>query len=234
METFQRPPLAPLVADEISQSMDEIDRRYWPQIIGFRVARFIPPDIPVPRQRPYQLLELFKSYAKELYEAEASQYEPFRASRMYVTWLANLNNRIAVRLQEVYKHLDESDPDFLLGYHGISNLRIDADAREAMFKLGNQYTQGPAPSIIPVPPQVSSGQQPGNRERIEKFILKMTASGLKVKRKDIWQTAGYQDRTEFERFQRGDERNKAASLNFNRIINLELDDFRKQIEKLNR
>lgn len=131
MEPFERPPLPPLVADEISQSMDEIDRRYWPLIIEFRVARFIPSDIPVPRQRPYQLIEVFKSYAKQLYEAEVSRYVPFRTNRMYVTWLGNLNNRIAVRLQEVFKHLEESDPKSTLGYHGVSYLRIDADVRES-------------------------------------------------------------------------------------------------------
>ena len=233
MEPFQRPPLPPLVADQISQSMDEIDRRYWPQIIEFRVAKAIPPDIPVPRKRPHQLLELFKSYAKELYEAEASRYEPYRANRMYVAWLSNLNNRIAVRLQEVYKHLDESDRDSMLGYHGMSNLRIDADVHEVMFKLGNQYTQPSAATATAVLPE-SSEQQLSNRERIEKFILRMAASGLKVKRKDIWRVAGYNDPTEFERFQRGNERNKAATLNFNRILNLEPEDFRKQLVKPNR
>jgi hypothetical protein len=60
----------------------------------------------------------------------------------------------------------------------------------------------------------------------------MAASGLKIKRKDIWQVAGYEDRTEFERFQRGEERNRAASMNFNRILNLESADFRKLLAKL--
>jgi hypothetical protein len=170
MEPFERPPLAPLVADEISQSMDEIDRRYWPLIIEFRVARFIPPDIPVPRQRPHQLIEVFKSYAKELYEAEASRYESFRASGMYPTWLSNLNNRIAVHLQKVFHHLEESAPSATLLYHGIVYLRIDADVRELMFALGKQYTQGearpqiesskPAPvSLAAFPQEESIGRQ---------------------------------------------------------------------------
>lgn len=52
------------------------------------------------------------------------------------------------------------------------------------------------------------------------FIQKMAACGLHIKRKDIWMAAGCQDRTEFERFQRGENRNQTASINFNRILSL--------------
>jgi hypothetical protein len=140
MEHFQRPPLAPLVADEISELMDQIDKRYWPLIIAFRVAKFIPPDIPVPRQRPHQLIELFKSYAIELFVAEASHYGTFRSDRLYVTWLSNLNNRIAVHLQKVFQQLEDGNPNATLLFHGVNYLRIDADVREAMLRTANDYS----------------------------------------------------------------------------------------------
>jgi len=224
MDPFERPPLAPLVLEEIRQSIYQIDQKYWPLIIAFRIPNFIPPSIPVPPQRPHQLLELFKSYAKELYEAEASRYEPFRADPLYVTWLSSLNNRTAVHLEKVFRQLNEIDPAAMLLSHGIMYQRIDADVRELMFELGRRYSQPrraqPPVSELPAQPEAN------NRKRIGEFILKMGATGLKVKRKDIWQAAGYKDRTEFERFQRGDSRNRSACSNFNRILNLNPDDFR--------
>jgi len=237
MNHFECPPLDRLTFEEISQAAHEIDKRYWPLIIAFRVANFIPPSVPVPPQRPLQLIELFRSYALELFKAEADRFEPFRADRLYVPWLSDLSNRIGVHIQDVFRQLEEGDPDSLLTYHGASNLRIGAAVQEAMSDLIKQHMQEPriqpeTSSVVAASVQDSSGTRIGNRERIEKFILKMAASGLKIKRKDIWQVAGYEDRTEFERFQRGEERNRAASMNFNRILNLESADFRKLLAKL--
>jgi hypothetical protein len=44
----------------------------------------------------------------------------------------------------------------------------------------------------------------------------------RVFKKDIWTAAGYSDRTEFERFQRGDARTTAsAAANFERVLKTE-------------
>jgi hypothetical protein len=235
MEHFQRPPLVPLTIEEITQLAHEIDERYWPLIIEFRVAKFIPPSIPVPPQRPLQLLRLFSAYALDLFKSEADRFEQFRDDQLYATWLSNLSNRIAVHLQRVFEHLDKADPNALLLYHGASNLQIDASVRRAMFELIKQYMQGPrtqieAPTETAVSQHESIGTNFGNRKRIESFISKMAASGLKIKRKDIWRVAGYKDRTEFERFQRGDDHNKTACLNFNRVLNLDVEVFRNQLK----
>lgn len=109
MESFEPPQLATLVLEEIRQSAYEIAKRYWPMIIAFRFPNFIPPSIPVPPRRPHHLLEIFKSHAKELFECEAHRYEHFRAHPLYVTWVSNLNNRVAVYIQQVFQHLEDCD-----------------------------------------------------------------------------------------------------------------------------
>lgn len=64
-----------------------------------------------------------------------------------------------------------------------------------------------------------------NRNRIEQFILRMADSGMKITRKNIWVVAGYKDPTEFERFQRGSDRNQTANATFNRVLCMEPDVF---------
>jgi hypothetical protein len=70
-----------------------------------------------------------------------------------------------------------------------------------------------------------------NRERIDRFILKMAQAGTKVKRKDIWLVAGYKDPTEFERFQRGDNRNQSAASTFNRVLGMAPQDFLRLLQQ---
>jgi DNA-binding XRE family transcriptional regulator len=144
MEPFQYPPLSPLILEEIRQSIYKIDQRYWPLIIEFRVPRFTPPSVPVPPRRPLQLIELFRSYALELFKAEADRFEPFRADRLYVPWLSSLSNRIGVHIQDVFRQLEEGDPDSLLTFHGASNLRIGAAVNETLSEIARQYRDGEA------------------------------------------------------------------------------------------
>lgn len=82
--------------------------------------------------------------------------------------------------------------------------------------------------VEPKPAPVASPRETiptTNRERIDRFVLRMAQAGTKLKRKDIWLVAGYTDRTEFERFQRGDNRNRSAAYTFNRVLGLEPQDF---------
>lgn len=172
MEHFQRPPLAPLVKEETSQSMHLIDQRYWPLIIEFRVAKFIPSSIPVPPQRPLQLIKLFCSYASELFQAEADRFEPFRADRLYVPWLSNLSNRVGVHIQDVFRQLEESDADALLTYHGASNLRIGAAVNVTLSDLVKQYREGVAKPTQIEAPQPSA---PATRESLAAQIKRLQA-----------------------------------------------------------
>lgn len=210
MNDPERPPLAPLVLEETRQSAYEIDQRYWPLIVAFRVARFIPPSIPVPPHRPLQMLEVFKSYAKELYEAEANRYESFQSHRLYVTWLSNLNNRIAVHLQEVFQHLEESDPgQATLLWHGIAYLRIDAEVRESMFELGKRYTQGEAKAaLVEEAPESSPPARDEANKSPERMALRdaYRAAFPDVKIKDIcW--AAEQSYREWKRWIKGEAKN---------------------------
>lgn len=70
------------------------------------------------------------------------------------------------------------------------------------------------------------------RAAIDTFISKVSEAGRKITRKDIWTVAGYKDRTEFERFQRGDTRTtQSATANFNRVLNVKPEDFIRDLEK---
>ena len=71
------------------------------------------------------------------------------------------------------------------------------------------------------------------RALVEAFICKMSEHGQRVKRKDIWTVAGYREATEFERYQRGSSRTGvSAADNFERVLNMQPEDFLKTLEKL--
>lgn len=71
---------------------------------------------------------------------------------------------------------------------------------------------------------------PANRKAaVDAFIDVVTdATGRRIKRKEIWAAAGYNDATEFQRFQRGDARTtKRATAAFNRVLKMSPEDFLK-------
>jgi hypothetical protein len=58
-------------------------------------------------------------------------------------------------------------------------------------------------------------------------------TGRKITRKDIWTAAGYQNPTEFERFQRDSERTtSAARASFERVLSLTPKEFVALLDKL--
>jgi hypothetical protein len=65
----------------------------------------------------------------------------------------------------------------------------------------------------------------GNKGLVDRFIAKMKEAGRRITRRDIWRAAGYTERTEFQRFQRGDTGNETATLNFKRILSMEPEAF---------
>lgn len=71
------------------------------------------------------------------------------------------------------------------------------------------------------------------RALINSFISKVEREkGYKPTRTDIWTAAGYKDATEFERFQRNDERTTtAATLAFRRVLEMDPKDFIERLEK---
>lgn len=82
------------------------------------------------------------------------------------------------------------------------------------------------------PREVRANDNISRRQQIEAFIQKMLAAGHKVAKKDIWRVAGYKHRTEFERFQREDNRTTTtAAAAFNRVLNMSPDSFMETLAK---
>jgi hypothetical protein len=95
------------------------------------------------------------------------------------------------------------------------------DISEAIFKIEDSR-----------PVLVMSKSGADRRAAVDGFISKVAQSGRKITRKDIWTVAGYKDRREFERFQRGDERTtRSAITSFNRVLNTKAEDFIRALEK---
>jgi hypothetical protein len=70
-----------------------------------------------------------------------------------------------------------------------------------------------------------------NRDRIDAFIAKLLQHGTKINRTDIWLVGGYEDRSEFERFQRADPKvTKRAIRVFNEILTLSPEEFLKRLK----
>jgi len=70
------------------------------------------------------------------------------------------------------------------------------------------------------------------RALIDAFILAVSKVGRKIKRKDLWSAAGYRDATEFERFQRGDQRTtQSAAKAFNRLLSQDPESFIELLDK---
>jgi hypothetical protein len=81
------------------------------------------------------------------------------------------------------------------------------------------------PPAQPVTP-VSGENGADQRAAIDTFIRKLAGTGRKITRKDIWTAAGYEDPTEFERFQRGDIRTtRSAAVAFTRVLRMKPKDF---------
>lgn len=91
-----------------------------------------------------------------------------------------------------------------------------------------------AESTVPAQPTTAANGQTGTDRRaaIDAFIGKLAEAGHRITRKDIWTVAGYEDPTEFERFQRGASRaTRSAAMAFNRVLNMEPRDFIQLLEK---
>ncbi|MGP8242905.1 MAG: hypothetical protein ACLQVN_00125 [Bryobacteraceae bacterium] len=93
-----------------------------------------------------------------------------------------------------------------------------------------QADEAEIPKLAPVLVMGKNGTD--RRKAIDGFISKLADAGHKISRKHIWSVAGYKDRTEFERFQRGDTRTtKSATASFNRVLNMKPEDFIRALEK---
>jgi hypothetical protein len=71
------------------------------------------------------------------------------------------------------------------------------------------------------------------RAAVDDFIATVAEkTGRKISRKNIWIVAGYEDSTEFERFQRADPRTtKSATKSFNRVLRMTPEHFIETLDK---
>jgi hypothetical protein len=250
MNESERSPFDPPASERIANLLHRIDEKYWPRIAAMRLPVYVPPLSPVSPKTPTLLVDLLKEYAQALLTGAADEYEQFRQNPGYISWLPRLTNDVLIRVMDAFKKIDESDKDFSLLFHGLNTQQIATMVRLEIDESVKPYlTRGYGPDYQPETatakdqepePQLPSTDNPvpdvttspvRNRGRIDEFIQKMASQGLKINRKDIWSAAGYKDRTEFERFQRGEGRNKSASAAFNRVLNMDRQDFMKIIKK---
>lgn len=239
MSDPERPPLLPIAFEQLELILRQVDAIFEAQLRSLQRAEISSiAGLRSSPKLPEHVRGVLRAYASVLFTREADQYP---ISVELDRWLSELAACVTDRVMETVERV-ESVGGASLAYHGLTREAMRETMR-GLFeghvphyasKRRRDAAQSPSLTAETSPPIQGEAPQSGisNRGRIDSFILKMANSGLKVKRKDIWQVAGYADRTEFERFQRGEERNKTASMNFNRILNLESADFRRLLAKL--
>jgi DNA-binding transcriptional ArsR family regulator len=168
----ERPPLHPIVCEQIDVLLHKVDERHWPQIAAMRVKNYYPLDTPVPPQAPEHLRNQIHWYATDLFKTEADQYEQFRSDVRYGGWLSNLSDRTRERVMKALDRLESSDPlakmigvtgsrGLILGYHGLTTQGVEEELRIMLLELRGQYERGTAPGqtsaadVLP-PPQVQA------------------------------------------------------------------------------
>lgn len=232
-----RPPFDERTFEKIKDAIYEVNQRHWPLLIEMQVPNYHPLNVPVPPQRPIHFRETIVAYALDLFEKEADFYDTFRTDSNYPPWLSRLADRVLNQVLEALDRIEQGNAKATLWYHGVVQPEIVEAVRTRLWHAANQYMQRDS---SPIPVETSATEERAekvtkssrsNRERIDDFIGKMANAGLRVKRKDIWRVAGYGNATEFERFQRGDVRNKSAVANFQRVFNLSPEDFQKLMKR---
>jgi hypothetical protein len=169
MHDPERPPLDPIIKEQIDQKLYEIDQRYWRLIRNFRIPKFIPISSPVPPRRPAHFRFCLISYAQALFETEVPYYEPFRSNRNYPIWLSWLEGRISKRVQNAVEIAEREDAAATLGHHGISLPEIPEILRNRLGELTGKYIQqdaGPHPQTVPTA-QPETVTAPGETPAIE-------------------------------------------------------------------
>lgn len=197
MNELYRPPLDPIIIEQIDLLLYRVDEEYWPKIAEFLVPRFIPPAIPVPPPRKLQFLQKLQEYAEALFKTEADDYETVRDDGRYPAWLSKLSERVFMRVRQGMNKVEEGNPQAILGFHGATSLDIDAALQKTLTGLVNQYTwrdAGPHPQDAPAtsttaPPKT----QPTARQRMSATIHSPSAA----KKMEAYMNAYGLDQTEF-------------------------------------
>jgi hypothetical protein len=139
MRDPNRPLLDPIVWEEIRQLQYEIEQRNWKLITEFRIPSFIPLGNPNPPLRPEHFLKVLKSYAAELFKAEADRYEAEITNPYYSPWVARLEERIRDRVVEAVDKIQSADSDSMVLVHGVERHVMLNELRGVLWECGNAY-----------------------------------------------------------------------------------------------
>jgi hypothetical protein len=182
MNDPERPPLDPIVIDEIRASVYQIDQKYYPLIGEFRIACFIPLTNPVPLPRPAQFVKCLQEYASLLFTVEADHYERFRGEGRHPQWVRRLADRIVLKVLDAVEKIDQGNLNVTVWNHGITQPDMKKAVQDALGKLANQYEwkdAGPRPQAEPVKesttPQALKSE-PAARQRMSATIHSPSAA----------------------------------------------------------
>lgn len=139
MSDHEKPPLHPIVQEQISLQLHSIDEKYWAILRGMRVKRFIPASEPVPPQTPERLLRYLISYAMELFKIEADSYHELVNAGSYPAWIGALEERMLRRVLGTVEKIESADPNFTIGFHGLDHHRMENELRGTLWQVANTY-----------------------------------------------------------------------------------------------
>jgi hypothetical protein len=139
MNDPERPPLDAITWEAIRQMQHEIDQKNWKLIGEFRIAPYIPPDVPVPPLRPQHFLRLLRSYAGELFKVEADRYDALLAEPFYPAWIARLEERIQKHVLGAVEKIQSVETDAGLLAHGVDHYAIVNELKGVLWECGNAY-----------------------------------------------------------------------------------------------
>ena len=172
-------PLDPKIAEQVNSELHALDVKHWPIIAALKVAKYIPPLIPVPPHRPLHLRDCILSYAVELFETEAANYEHLRRDAKYPVFLLKLADRVHRRVVKAIENIEEGDQSSTFWYHGISYAEVVQAVQMRLWTARTQRTQQGIESYTEdqegaTPSQ--SGSAAPNRQRMSATIHSPSAA----------------------------------------------------------
>ncbi|GEM_PF-3840851 len=199
----------------------EIAKKYWSQLLSMRVdvidrdlgSIYRDPE-PTPPQRPITLIRILQEYALDLFDSGSHHYYPVEELLTRQNIARLVEREIASSISKI-----EGGPNGgRLTYHASLEF-ILAQVRELLAARALDWK----------PPSKTADSTPmerSNEEMITSFISKVQRHAkAKVPKTAIWAVAGYKDRTQFERFQRGERVTVRAMLAFNSVLAMDCERF---------
>lgn len=125
MSEPERPPLNPIILEQISVMLHQIDKEHFSLLAHYQVSPDAAPLslLQLPKV-PQTVLSTLRMYAGNLFKAEADQYESFRNESNYALWLSKLAGRVIARVLETIIAVESANRPATLAYHGLTDDEI--------------------------------------------------------------------------------------------------------------